>query len=97
MSSALPCGVATLEPVRTDVVATGNARLVDQAIWYEITADGRRGWANIAFLAFEGVVDDVTSQVVDSLGERPVAETMLDLGRIVAEDVVRFVTFLQSQ
>ncbi len=77
---------ATLAPTATGVVATGDARLLDQSLWYGVTVAGEDGWANAAFLAFEGGVDDVTSEIVASLGEIPTAETMLDLGLLVAED-----------
>ncbi len=53
-------------------------------MWWEITAGGVTGWANQRFLSRFAGVDDVTSQVVAQLGEIPVAETMLDLGLIVA-------------
>lgn len=78
--------VAELDPTQTDVIATGRARSLTRSIWYEVTVEGVTGWANSSFLAFGGVVDDVTSAIIDSLGERPVAETMLELGEIVAED-----------
>ncbi len=77
--------VAKLDPLADDVVATGAARQLAQSIWHEVTAEGVTGWANRAFLAWLGGTDDVTAQIIDTLGERPSAETMLDLGRIVAE------------
>jgi hypothetical protein len=77
--------VARLEPLADDVVATGAARLLGRSIWLEVTVDGTTGWANSAFLAWLGDTDDATSQIIDALGERPSAETMLDLGRVIAE------------
>ena len=75
--------VAELEPT-AGVVATGHNRSIEGGgIWVEVTATGTTGWANSAYLAHLGATDDVTSQIV-SAGDRPRAETMLDLGNEVA-------------
>ena len=66
-------------------IATGNNRQLPNSIWYEGTVDGQIGWASSAFLAYIGATDDITANVIADLGETPVAETMLDLGTIVAE------------
>ena len=76
--------VATLAPTANDVVTTGAARSLPRSIWYEIEVGDGTGWVNISFLALPGVVDDVTSQVVADLGGIPAAETLVDLGRLVA-------------
>lgn len=77
--------VTTLGPT-DDAVATGRARQIPGAFWYEIEANGVNGWTNMRFLAYIGGVDDATSQIVAEFdGEIPEAETMLDLGRLVAE------------
>lgn len=83
----LPAGsiVATLDPLADDVVATGNTRSLPTSIWTEVTAGGTTGWASVSFLAYTGVVTDDTSMVVDGLGGIPTAETMLDLGRSIAD------------
>ncbi len=83
--------VATLQPTADDVVATGRARLLPQSIWAEVMftahveAGEVTGWASTAFLAYLGSTSDITSHVVAALGGVPKAETMLDLGRIVAD------------
>jgi len=77
--------VATLEPLAADVVALGRSRQLPGSIWTEVEAEGTKGWVNISFIAHLGVVDDVTSQVVQELGEIPEARTMEELGRLVAE------------
>lgn len=80
--------VATLAPTADDVISGGEGRILPSSIWYLVTtADGVTGWASSSFLGQLGAVDDVTSQVVASLGEIPVAETMLELGLIVAEEL----------
>jgi hypothetical protein len=77
--------IATLDPTKTGVAGTGNGwRLPSGSLWWEIEADGVTGWANSRFLSRLGGVIDLTSQVVEFVGEIPTAETMLDLGLIVA-------------
>jgi hypothetical protein len=77
--------LAGLAPTQADMVATGRSRILRQVIWFELEADASVGWASASFLGYLGVTDDVTSQVVAEIGEIPVAETMLDLGLLVAE------------
>lgn len=77
--------VATLDPTADDVVATGRVRSLLRSIWYEVEVGGTVGWASASFLAYLGSTDDATSEIVDALGEIPRAETMVDLGAVVAE------------
>ena len=78
--------VAELEPLATGIVATGHNRSIDnRSFWVEVEVDGRTGWANVSFLSHLGRTDDVTSQMAP--GDLPRAETMLQLGRQLAEDV----------
>ena len=77
--------VVELDPLADDLVATGRHRLLESSIWSEIEAEGFRGWVNSRFIGYIGTVDDLTANVVADLGEIPVAETMLDLGEIVAK------------
>ena len=77
--------VTTLGPLEDDVLVLGNARLLPNSIWTQVEFGGVTGWASIAFLGYLGQTDDVTAQLVADLGEVPTAETMLDLGLIVAE------------
>ncbi len=77
--------VATLGPTRSGITGTGNGwQLPSGAVWWEIDAGGVVGWANQRYLSRLDGVDDMTSFVVDRLGEIPAAETMLDLGLLVA-------------
>ncbi|MEO1062667.1 MAG: hypothetical protein AAFZ07_14730 [Actinomycetota bacterium] len=76
--------IATLAPDADDVVTTGAARNLPASIWYEVEVAGGTGWVNSFFLALPGVVDDITSQVVADLGGIPTAETLVDLGELVA-------------
>jgi hypothetical protein len=78
--------VADLAPVAEDFVATGRARMLTQAIWWEVTtADDTVGWVSARFTARRGPTFDVTSEVIAELGGAPSAETMLELGEIVAD------------
>lgn len=77
--------IATYGPVADDVVSAGAGWKLPTTIWWKVGVDGTEGWVNSSFLAYLGVVDDVTSQVVAALGGIPEEETMLDLGRVVAE------------
>ena len=83
----VPAGeiVATLDPLADDVVTTGRARSLPTSIWLELTRDGSTGWASVRFLAYIGATVDGTASVVAALGGIPTAETMLDLGLLVAE------------
>jgi hypothetical protein len=79
--------VAELDPLAANVVAVGNARALPESIWFEVDTDGATGWASSSFLGYIGQTTDATSAIVETLGELPRAETMLDLGMIVAEAV----------
>jgi len=78
--------IATLDPTQTGIAGTGQGwQLPSGSVWWEIESDGIVGWSNQRFLSRLGGVEDVTSFVVDRLGEIPVADTMLDLGLTVAQ------------
>ncbi len=77
--------VVELEPLADDVVAVGNSRSLPRSIWFEVDVDGVTGWSNSSFLGYLGQTTDETASIIDLLGETPEAETMTDLGRVVAE------------
>lgn len=80
--------VTSLDPLADGIVPTGhNRQLDDGSIWAEVEADGETGWANTAFLAHPGAVDDVTSALWPDVADRPSAETMVQLGEAVAAQV----------
>jgi hypothetical protein len=76
-----------LDPLEDDVVAKGDTWYIPGAFWIEVEAGGVEGWVNLRYVAYLGDTDDMTSRLIADLGERPEAETMLDLGMIVAEAV----------
>ncbi len=77
--------VEELDPLAADVVALGNARALPASIWLEVETEDGSGWANSSFFAYLGGTTDATATIVELLGEIPAAETMLELGMIVAE------------
>ncbi|MCE2530707.1 MAG: hypothetical protein J4G11_12695 [Acidimicrobiia bacterium] len=68
------------------IVATGRTRALPTT-WHELRVAGLTGWSSAAYLAQLGTTDDVTAHIIEILGERPQADTMLDLGLIVADTV----------
>jgi hypothetical protein len=78
--------VVELEPLADGILATGNNRSLDgEGIWAEVEAEGETGWASTAFLLQRGDTTDITAEVFPTPADRLTAETMLDLGRQVAE------------
>lgn len=71
--------------LHSGIVATGNSRQLPTTIWHELQVGSLRGWASATYLAQVGGTDDATSEVVDTLGELPVADTMVELGIAVAQ------------
>ena len=63
-------------------------RKLATSIWYEVQTKGVTGWVGSYYVAYAGAVDDLTSQIVQKLGGSiPSAETMLELGLIVAKSM----------
>ncbi len=67
------------------IVATGRTRKLPTTVWHEVQVAGVTGWASGAYLAPIGLTDDITAHLIDRLGERPEAATLIDLARIVGE------------
>ncbi len=76
--------VASLGPLEADLVTTGHARQVGTSHWFEVRVAGATGWADATSLAYLGGTDDVTERTVAKLGGPPTADSILELGRIVA-------------
>lgn len=76
--------VDMLQPLADDMTALGNTRDLDPGFWIEIETVDATGWVNLVYVGYLGVVTDETAAVVAELGEIPVAETMVDLGTLVA-------------
>lgn len=82
--------LATLDPTFDRITGTGEGwQLPSGEVWWKIDA-GVQGWANQRFMSRLSDVDDVTSIIVDRLGEIPAAETMLDLGLMAVDAFAGF-------
>jgi hypothetical protein len=80
--------VTELDPLAVDLVSTGRNQMLDSGgIWSEITADGVTGWANTRFLTHLGLTEDSTSRLFPSTADRLSADTMVQLGQLVGEQV----------
>ncbi len=78
--------VYSVEPPRDDLVATGDACLLPDRLWYGIVADDRVGWADAANLAFLGATGDATAQVTaDNEGVLPAGATVEDVVAVVID------------
>lgn len=77
--------VDEIPPDYRQLVATGNTRDIGRSFWTQVDFEGTPGWVHMGFVGFEGGTEDLTAFVVDRVGDRPTAETMDDLGRLVAE------------
>jgi hypothetical protein len=78
--------IAELDPTADDVVALGNTWSRPGSLWIEVDADGEEGWVNLRYVAYLGDTRDATSELIPDMSETR-AETMLDLGSLVAEAV----------
>lgn len=77
--------VGTLAPTAEGISGTGDGwQLPSGAVWWRVDAGAFGGWAASRFLARLDGTFDATAGVVGSLGELPAAETMVDLGELVA-------------
>jgi hypothetical protein len=78
--------IGTLAPLADDVISAGEGRALPNSIWWRVTEGDLDGWVGSRFVSRLGVTNDITSQIVESLGEIPTAETMSSLARIVADE-----------
>lgn len=76
--------VAEIPNLADGLTALGNTRDMGDSFWIEVEYEGVTGWVHYSFIGYLGVTDDMTSTVIEQLGETPVAETMLDIGAAVA-------------
>lgn len=76
--------IGTLAPLTAGIAATGNAYQFDRSLWWEIESGATDGWANAAFLAAPGAVDDATAEIIARLGGIPEAPSLEALGELVA-------------
>jgi hypothetical protein len=79
--------VDTLPPLATGLVFTGRERLIDDgsSVWYEVQTGEVTGWVNQRFVAPLSGTFDVTSEVLETVGEVPAAATIDGVAASVAE------------
>lgn len=84
--------VDSLDPLTAGLVYTGRARLLDPpvAVWYEVEVHGLFGWVHSRFVAPLSGTFDITSEVVDVVGEIPTGATVDEIVEIVLEARSRF-------
>lgn len=78
--------IAELDPTVDDVVALGRTWSRPGSLWIEVDAGGEEGWVNLRYVAYLGDTRDATAELIPDMSETR-AETMLDLGALVAEAV----------
>ncbi|MCY3559843.1 MAG: hypothetical protein OXH20_01525 [bacterium] len=91
---AAPSGdvLASLDSQDGAIVATGRTRRLHEAewpdaVWHEVQVAGITGWASGGYLAPIGLTDDITARLIDRLGGRPEADTLIDLALLVGDSL----------
>jgi hypothetical protein len=79
--------VGEIPPLHADLTALGQTRQLPGSMWIAVEFDGADGWVNFSFVAYLGSTTDATASIVSNLGETPSADTMLDLGLIIARSL----------
>jgi hypothetical protein len=79
--------LAGIPPLHANLTAVGETRELPGSMWIGVEYDGTRGWVNLRFVGYLGDTTDATAAIIDNLGGRPAADTMLDLGLIIAESL----------
>ncbi len=72
-----------LAPLKTGIISTGRAQLLPGSIWYEVSAHNVTGRVQSRFVARIGPTNDVTSQVIDAVEERPSGKSIKEVGALV--------------
>jgi hypothetical protein len=76
-----------IPPLYSDLIAVGETRQLPSSMWIAVDYDGTQGWVNLRYIGYLGDTFDATADVVEDLGENPVAGDMLELGLLVAESL----------
>ena len=79
--------LAGIPPLYSSLTAVGETRQLPGSMWIGVDYQGTRGWVNLRFVGYLGDTTDATAAIIDNLGDRPVADTMLELGLIIAESL----------
>lgn len=76
-----------IPPTYDALTAVGQTRQLPGSLWIAVDYEGTEGWVNLTFIGYLGDTTDITHTVTEQLGGTSGAETMLELGLIVAEGV----------
>ena len=76
-----------IPPTYDTLTAVGETRELPGSFWIAVDYEGTEGWVNLAFIGYLGDTTDITHAVTEQLGGTSGAETMLELGLIVAEGI----------
>ena len=79
--------LTTIQSTEAGMIAQGRTRSVPGALWVLVDRGGTLGWVNLRDIAYIGDTYDATADRLLTLGERPSAPTMTELGRIVTESM----------
>jgi hypothetical protein len=76
-----------IPPTFDALTAVGQTRELPGSLWIAVDYQGTEGWVNLTFIGYLGDTTDITHAVTEQLGGTSGAETMLELGLIVAESI----------
>lgn len=76
-----------IPPLHDALTALGQTRELPGSFWIAVDFEGTEGWVNLRYIGYLGDTTDETAAVVGQLGDAAGAETMLDLGFIVADSM----------
>jgi hypothetical protein len=76
-----------IPPTYDALSAVGQTRELPGSFWIAVDYEGTEGWVNLSFIGYLGDTADITHAVIEQLGGTSGAETMLELGLIVAEGI----------
>ena len=76
-----------IPPTYDSLTAVGQTRQLPGSLWIGVDYEGTEGWVNLTFIGYLADTTDITHAVTEQLGGTSGAETMLELGLIVAEGI----------
>jgi hypothetical protein len=79
--------LTTVTSTQAGLIAQGQTRAVPGAFWVLVDRSGTLGWVNLRDVAYLGDTFDATAERLSTIGQRPSARTMTELGHIVTESM----------
>lgn len=73
-----------IPPRDHELIASGETRELSGSFWILVDYQGTGGWVDLAFVAYLGATSDETAAIIEELGGRPTADSMVGLGTLVA-------------